>query len=193
MNAVCLTIYSGCQKIYIACEFWRWKDWSDQILSRTRWMVFIDTETNSFPRMVLSIVVPKGFEAFVIKRSFACIFHGHSCWYAASMQVLLLDIRSNCYRERVWASVLYFILDLRAVQQPQWCSDNDTSIWCSLSTSPSSKYTTEGPFDNKSFKSIRSRYGRDHSKKVAGFCVYEEHSCCLLLMLSEPVFSSPKS
>lgn len=54
-------------------------------------MVFIDTETNGFPRMVLSIVVPKGFEAFVIKRSFTCIFQGHSRWYAASMQVLLLE------------------------------------------------------------------------------------------------------
>lgn len=54
-------------------------------------MVFIDTETNGFPRMVLSIVVPKGFEAFVIKRSFTCIFQGHSRWYAALMQVLLLE------------------------------------------------------------------------------------------------------
>jgi hypothetical protein len=41
------------------------------------------------------------------------------------------------------------------------------------------KYTIEGPFDNKSFTSIRNHYEQYHSKKVVWFCFLEENSCCM--------------
>lgn len=110
-----------------------------------------------------------------------------------------LKCRSNCYRGLLWASVLYAILDLcknRALQQFQSFSENDTSLWSSLSVNPSLKYIqVKGLFiTNPSYPSgtIRNHYGRDHSKKVGCSCVSEEHSVVCYEIHLGPVLSSPK-
>jgi len=84
----------------------------------------------------------------------------------------------NCYSGKIWAARLY-------IKTVHCSSCNDFHITipdfeAAYQQAQARNIQVKGPFDNKSFIPTRKHYGRNHSKKVACFCVSEEHSSCLL-------------